>query len=120
LQIPFTQVPPLQEVAFLQLVPHKVLSELRSTQEPPQLVCPDGHSQVPFTQDVPPVQTWPEFGGHPPQWLLSVLVLVQVPLQLVGIAAGQAQAPFWQVIPPVQVLPHDPQLPVVLRLTHVQ
>jgi hypothetical protein len=115
--MPFTHVAPFAPP--LQLLPHDPQlfgSVLRLTQVPPQLVCPDGQTQVPFTQDVPPVQTWP---GHPPQWLLSVFGLMQVPLQLVC-PVGQAQAPSWQVIPPLQAFPQLPQLPLVVRLTHAQ
>jgi hypothetical protein len=92
----------------------------RFTQVPLQFVCPDGHTQAPFTQVIPPVQTRPQL----PQLLALVarLTHVETPLmvQVLGALGGHSQVPFAQYLPPAQACPQLPQLLLlVLRLTHV-
>jgi hypothetical protein len=55
-------------------------------------------------------QTWPaaHCTPHMPQFLLSVSVLVQVPLQSF-VGAGQEHMPAAHALPPVQTVPHMPQ-----------
>jgi hypothetical protein len=83
------------------------------TQVPLQSVSPvgQGDEQTPLLQVVPVAHRLP----HPPQLLLSDVVLTQVPLQLVC-PVGQVQTPFEQLLPtPEQIVPHVPQLDVSLR-----
>jgi hypothetical protein len=103
--------------------PQLLLSVCGFTQVLPHWMSPVGHEvvQTPLTQTWPPVQTKgpPPSGEQPPQLLLSLLVLVQTPLQNASGAAPQVQAPALQNSPPRQELPQEavplangPQLPL--------
>lgn len=85
-----------------------------STQRPPQPVRPDGQTQTPALQCVPPVHA----RLQAPQWALDVCKLVQVVLQS-ACPLRHAQLPATHARSPGQLLPHEPQWAAdVLTSTH--
>lgn len=97
-------------------LPQLLLLFCRSTHDPEHRVLPAGHelTQMPEAQNWPDPQALP----HVPQFVESVLVLVQTPPQNCC-ADGQVQAPATHVDPPPQTVPHAPQFELsVCRLTH--
>jgi hypothetical protein len=68
--------------------------------------------QTPPLQLVPAAHVVP----HPPQFLLSALVLMQVPLQYVSpVGQRDVQTPLEQLVPVAHVVPHAPQSELLLR-----